>query len=125
MITVETMPAPLYQRLGGREAIAIVVDAFYGRVLVDPELAPYFAGRDLAGLRRHQAAFLAFALGGPSAYHGRTLRRAHAGLGIGDRQFDLVAGHLAAALDAARVPGALAAEVLGHVAALRRDVVGA
>ena len=115
----------LYQQLGGREPIAAVVDDFYRRVLADAELAPFFAGRDLEGLRRHQAAFLAFALGGPNEYRGQTLRRAHTGLGIRDHHFRLVAGHLVAALGACGVPDPLIAAVAGRVAALQGDVVDA
>ncbi len=115
----------LYQQLGGRDAIAAVVDDFYGRVLADAELAPFFAGRDLDGLRRHQAAFLAVALGGPDEYRGRTVCRAHAGLGITAHHFGLVAGHLAGALGACGVPDDLITEVIGRVAALQGDVVEA
>ena len=48
-------------------------------------IAPFFAGIDLGRLRRHQAAFLAAALGGPDAYPGAPLREAHRGRGIGNR----------------------------------------
>ena len=113
----------LYQQLGGREPIAAVVDDFSRRLLADAELEPFFAGRDLEGLRRHQAAFLAFALGGPNGYRGQSLRRAHAGLGISDHHFRLVAGHLVDALGACGVPGPQIAAVVGHMTALQGDVV--
>jgi hemoglobin len=113
----------LYQQLGGHEPIAAVVDVFYRRAMADMELAPFFAHLDMEELRRHQASFLSWALGGPSAYRGRTLRIAHHGLGITERQFGLVAEHLAAALRACRVPEPLTEELIARVAALRSEII--
>jgi hemoglobin len=124
----EDMPMPscphsLYRQLGGYEPIAALVDLFYRRAVADAELAPFFAHLDMERLRRHQATFLAAALGGPVAYKGATLRRAHAGLGITARHFQRVAAHLAAALHACRVPEPLVEAVMAQVAALQDDVV--
>ena len=118
-----TAAGSLYRRLGGHEAVAAIVDVFSRRLAADGELARYFARLDLEGLRRHQAAFLDATLGGPRAYRGATLRRAHQGLGITARDFRLVLDHLAAAIGACGVPEALGAEVLGHVSGLSSEVV--
>ena len=115
--------ASLYRRLGGHEPLAAVVDAFSRRLIVDGELAHYFAHLDLEQLRRHQVAFLDAALGGPHAYRGATLRQAHQGLGITARDFRRSLEHLGAALRACDVPEGLGAEVLGQIAALRGEVV--
>jgi hemoglobin len=114
----------LYEELGGRAAIAAVVDEFYARLLGDAALAPLFAGTDLDRLRRHQAAFLVAALGGPNEYRGRGLRQAHAGMNITAAQFGAVAGHLADALATCGVPALTVETVIGHVAQLQGDVVG-
>jgi hemoglobin len=53
----------LYQRLGGHEAIAAIVDCFSRRLIVDADLAPRFAHTDLEVVRHSQAAVLARALG--------------------------------------------------------------
>lgn len=117
-------PPSLYVRLGGADAIAAVVDAFYARVLADELLSPLFAGKDMAQQRTHQTRFMSYALGGPNQYKGRSMQRAHAGLGITPTQFAAVAGHLAATLRAFAVPEAWIDEVIGHVAGLRNDIVG-
>ncbi len=119
-----TAPPSLYERLGGATSIAVVVDDFYVRVLADDLLTGMFAGVDLAHLRRHQARFIGYALGGPNQYTGRNMRRAHEGLAITPDQFAAVARHLRDALAAAGVPGPAVDEVIAHVAALRDDVVG-
>ena len=114
----------LYEELGGKAAIAAVVEEFYARVLADPTLAPMFAGVDVDRLRRHQAAFLISALGGPNEYRGRGMRHAHAGLNITADQFGAVAVHLSDALAACGVPAPTIATVIGHVAQLQGDIVG-
>lgn len=116
--------ATLYQQLGGKEALAAVVDEFYRRVVADERLAAMFAGTDMARQRRHLAAFLGMALGGPNEYQGRGLRAAHQGRGITGEQFGAVAGHLQDALAAFAVPAPLIATVIGAVAGLQGDVVG-
>ena len=51
---------------------------FSCQVLVDPSLAPFFEGKDLARLRSHQRNFMTMAFGGPKSYSGRTMAAAHA-----------------------------------------------
>ncbi len=114
----------LFEQLGGAGSIAPVVEDFYARVLADEALAPLFVGTDLDRLRRHQARFMSYALGGPNQYSGRNMRTAHEGLGITPAQFAAVARHLGASLAAFGIPGPVIDEVIGHVARLQDDVVG-
>ena len=116
-------PVSLYEQLGGKAGIAAAVDEFYSRVLADERLAPLFVGTDMAQQRRHLAAFLGVALGGPNEYRGRGIREAHRGLGITEAQFGAVAGHLVAALASLGVPEGTITTVIGAVAALQGDVV--
>ena len=88
----------LYERLGGERAIGSLVEAFYGRVLADPLLAPFFAGVETDCLRRMQREFFAAALGGPIGYTGRPLHVVHAGLGIRTRHLARFLEHLTAIL---------------------------
>ncbi len=113
----------LYDRLGGGAAVRSVVDRFYELVLIDPQLRPYFAGIDLAKLRRHQALFISQVAGGPTAYDGRSMEEAHAGRGIDDLAFDRVASHLVEALQEHRVPAAEIEEVVAAVGGLHDVIV--
>ena len=123
---MKTLAAPpsLYERLGGAASIAAGVDDFYARVLADGTLAPLFVGIDMGRLRRHQARFLSYALGGPNQYSGRNMRKAHEGLSIMPGQFAAVARHLGESLASFGVPSPVIDEVIGHVARLQDDVVG-
>jgi hemoglobin len=112
----------IYDAVGGEPALAAVVDDFYERVLVDPELAAFFAGANMNKLKGRQVEFFAAALGGPHTYTGAPMRQAHRGRGIRQEHFDLVAGHLAAALGAAGVPDETISQILGLIAPLAEDI---
>ena len=113
----------IYASIGGAPAVRAAVDDFYARVLADRRLAPFFAGTDLERLKAHQRAFIAAAIGGPEVFGGRDLASAHAGLGIADRDFDAVAGHLAGTLIGLGVPEDTMGQIAGALAPLRDDIV--
>jgi hemoglobin len=72
----------LYERLGGKPVVDSLIDEFYGRVLADPALAPYFSRTSMSSLRRMQSEFFAAALDGPVQYTGRPIIHAHQHLKI-------------------------------------------
>ncbi len=113
---------PLYDRIGGHEAIEVVVDDFYSRVLADEQLAGFFAGTNINRLKGKQAEVLAAALGGPQPYTGVSMKQAHKGRGITMHHFNLVAAHLSDSLTAAGVPDETVAEILAVVAPLAGDI---
>lgn len=115
----------IYDEIGGPDAVAAAVDEFYRRLLADPEVAPYFAGVELARLKSHQRAFIAAALGGPEIYAGRDMAAAHAGLAITGDAFDAVVGHLADTLASLGVPDATIAVIGSVLVPLRDDIVTA
>lgn len=115
--------ASIFDQIGGAGAVAAVVDDFYRRVLGDPLLKDHFAGTDMAKLKAHQRSFVAAALGGPQEYRGRSMRDAHAGLGITPEQFDAVVGHLAAALAANGVADEIIGSIATTLAPLKAQIV--
>ncbi|NHN57951.1 group 1 truncated hemoglobin [Halorussus rarus] len=119
------MSQTLYERLGGRDAIAAVVESFYERVLDDERVAHFFEDADVASLRTHQTQFLASATGGPVEYDGADLETAHAHLDIGAQDFEIIAVHLDEALASFEVPDGERGEVLAAVGELEPAVVSA
>jgi len=113
----------LYNRLGGKPAIEAAVEQFYGRVLGDAMLAPFFANVDIARLKAHQFAFLSQALGGPQQYSGATMARAPARLSIERRHFEAVAAHLVETLRGLGVDEHSVQEVVAAVAPLADEIV--
>ena len=88
-----------YERIGGAKTVASLVDAFYDRVLGDPELAPFFEHADLARLLEMQRMVFSMALGGPETYEGRPLAHAHRGRGITREHLQRFTDHLFATLE--------------------------
>ena len=107
----------LYDAVGGADALRTAVDRFYAAVLADPQLAPYFEGKDVSAIKRHQVLLLTTVLGGPEQYAGRDLGVAHAGLGVTGDDYDRTVAHLVDVLTGLGVEGealeTLQAAVLG------------
>jgi len=117
------MTGTLYDRLGGEEAIAAVVDEFYDRVLADDQLASFFEDVDMERQRAHQTAFITSVTGGPDLYDGMDMRRAHAHLDLQAEDFAAVADHLDDALAEFEVDDEDRAAVMSAVAELEDDVL--
>lgn len=116
----------LFERLGGEAAVQAAVVSFYGRVLDDALLAPFFAGLDVDALIKKQIAFMSMAFAGPHRYSGRDLRTAHAPLvqrGLGDQHFDAIGRHLRSTLEELRVDAGAIAEINSIVESTRVDVL--
>ncbi|RIK99311.1 MAG: group 1 truncated hemoglobin [Proteobacteria bacterium] len=119
-----TRTPTLYDRLGGEAGIAALIDAFYGRVLGDPELAPFFEHASLERLRRMQSAFFGAALDGPVAYDGRSLAAVHYGRGIGLRHFALFVRHLLQTLQAQGLAEEDVLEVIARIDTYADEITG-
>src|SRR5579859_977157 len=69
----------LFDRIGGVPGVMRMIDRFYESVLADPALRPFFEDVEMYKLRRMQYEFFSAALGGPTAYSGRTVQHAYHG----------------------------------------------
>lgn len=119
------MADTLYERLGGEDAIAAVVDEFYDRVVADEQVAHYFEDVDMQAQRAHQAQFISSVTGGPVEYSGAEMAAAHAHLDITPADFRAIAAHLEAALVEFDVDEEDREAVLEEIASYRDDIVTA
>jgi len=121
-------PAPsLYRRLGGREGIAGVVDAFVVNALADPRIGPAFKSLPAAKvgpLKSNIADFICENTGGPCSYLGRTMKESHKGLGLTKDDFDACNAALVKVLDSNGVKAADKEQVMKLVQSLMPDIVG-
>ncbi|SPM28012.1 group I truncated hemoglobin [Mycobacterium terramassiliense] len=115
-------PATIYERIGGHEALEVVVEDFYVRVLADHQLSGFFTGTNMNRLKGKQVEFFAAALGGPEPYTGAPMKQVHQGRGITMHHFSLVAGHLADALTTAGVSSATVTDILSAIAPLAPEI---
>ena len=116
----------LYERIGGYNALAAVVDDFVGRLVADKQFERFFAGHSTDSkkrIRQHILDQFCAATGGPCVYTGRDMKTSHAGLGITDADWNAAAKHLVASLDKFKVPEKEKGEVLTFVSSLKKDIV--
>ena len=118
-------PEPsLYERIGGAATVSSLVDAFYDRVLNDPELAPFFAKTNVRKLRTMQREFFSVALGGPVTYFGKPLAYAHRGRGIERRHFQKFTDHMLATLEAHGLDERDVHDVIDRINMYSSDILG-
>ena len=113
----------LYQKLGGKAALEAVVDAFYVKVLADDRIKHIFADINMEKQGRRQKAFLAAAFGGPVAWTGKDMRKAHADLKLTEENFNAVAENLQKTLEDFKVKKELIDQVMAIAGSVKNDVL--
>jgi hemoglobin len=120
--------ATIYQRLGEEAGIKMVIGDFVGRVVQDPKINGYFLNAKLDGNRLTTCLVLQVAslTGGPQKYPSngcRDMKSTHQGLKISTNDFNDLAGHLVAALQAAKVAQADIDAIVQGVTPTAADIV--
>jgi len=119
-------PAPeptLYERLGGQDAIVAVVDEFIANVAADERINGFFANANIPRLKTLLVEQICAGTGGPCEYTGRSMKAAHAGMGINDADFNALVEDLVKALDKFNVPEKEKNELLGILGPMKADIV--
>jgi len=114
--------ASLYAKIGGCDALEVIVEDFYCRVLDDDHLAGFYAGSNMRCVKGRQVEFLSAVLGGPGPYTGTPMRQVHEGRGITMHHFAMVAAHLADSLCAAGLHPDTITEILRAIAPLAGEI---
>lgn len=115
----------LYERLGGKPAIAAVVDDFIANVAADPRINARFANTDIPRLKQLLAEQICAGTGGPCRYSGRDMKSAHAGMNVTEAEFTALVEDLVKTLDKYKVPTKEKSELLGILGPMKQDIVGA
>jgi hemoglobin len=119
----------LYERLGGVNAIAMVVERFSDAIVENPKLqknpalTEWNESGQLAGLKFMRTLWLCQEADGPFQYTGKELGEAHKDLHITSDEFDEVGAEIASALDHFNVPEREKQEVLAAIVARKDEVV--
>jgi hemoglobin len=116
----------LYQRMGGYDVIAAVVDDFIKQLGQDPAFKRFGGGRSMDSLHRTRQLVvdqICYLAGGPCDYLGRDTKTAHVGLGITQEEWDLSTKHFRTALDDQKVPEPEQKDFLAMIEKLRNDIV--
>ena len=114
--------ATLYQRLGGKPAIAAVVGDAIANAATDARISERFRSTDADRLKASLIEFLCDRSGGPCTYRGRNMADAHEGMLIRDDEFDALVDDLVRALDKHRVAARERGEILGMLARMKNAI---
>jgi hemoglobin len=125
-------PAPqqsLYERLGGVYPIAVVVDDFIDRLLVNDTLNANAAISEARarvpkqGLKFHVTALVCQVTGGPCKYTGRDMTSAHAHLHISAKEWQAMLADFRATLNKFGVPAPEQSELIAIVNSTAGEIV--
>lgn len=116
----------LYERLGGYDAVSAVVESFADKLFNDPRINSFFKGMGTDTRRQFKQKnknLVCNVTGGPCKVISRTAKETHAGLGITEKDFNIVAQHLVDTLNEFKVPEREKKELLDIIASLKPDIV--
>ncbi len=114
----------LYEKFGGEETIAKVVDYLYNElVLKDESINQFYLQTDMEKQIVHQTKFISIALGGPEQYSGKSMSKAHASMNLQPDHFNAIAKHLHDALAHFGVNNADIDQVLTTVSSLQAEIL--
>ncbi|NMG11476.1 group 1 truncated hemoglobin [Brasilonema sp. UFV-L1] len=118
----------LYDRLGGYNAIAAVIDDTAQNVFNDPLIGKYFIGLSTNSKQRLRQLLIdqfTQAAGGPAVYTGRSMKLSHSGIGGGltNAEYDAFVNGIAQALDKNNVNQREKQEVLAFANSFRDEIV--
>lgn len=116
-------PPSLYDRLGGKPALVAVVDDFMVTAAADPRIGRRFRDTDTPHFKAALVEQLCASTGGPCKYTGRSMKDAHAGMGISDGEFNAMLQDLRRALTRHDVPIETQTEVVAALEPMRDEVV--
>ena len=122
-VSTIAQPKSLFQRLGGREALVLVVDEFAARCIADKRINKKFAKSDPARLKHMLVEQLCGATGGPCKYQGRDMKTAHLNMGVTEGEFSALVENLVGALDKFKVKQAEKDELLKLLAPMKPSIV--
>ena len=132
-------PQTLYERLGGEQGIAKIVDEMTQRVIADPRVnferrsvregwfgkyEPWNPSQEnVARFKRHMVEFLSLAAGGPTKYTGRELGALHQGMRISNAEFDAMVGDIKVSMDRLGINQREQRDVLAIIETTRKQIV--
>jgi hemoglobin len=114
----------LYDRLGGKDAITVVIDDFVANVAADKRINARFAKTNIPHLKQMLVEQVCQATGGPCTYTGKSMLEAHKGMKITEAEFTALVEDLTQSLDKHNVPQQEKSELLTALGGMKGDIVG-
>jgi hemoglobin len=122
-------PTSLFSRLGGLNGVALLTDDIINRLLSDPEilanktLQMRARPENVPGLKVQITMLLANLTGGPYEYKGKSMKEAHAGMGVDETQWAAFIRDVRASCDHLKVPKRETDEFVAMFESMKKDIV--
>jgi len=121
------MSKSLYERLGGADGIARIVDDVVEAHMINPLIkARFIPLRDrpdhLAAAKKHLRDFLGMGSGGPETYSGRSMPDTHRGMNISAQEYMAAIDDILVALDKHRIDDQTRKDVLAIAYSLKGEI---
>jgi hemoglobin len=119
-----TAAATLYQRLGGADGIARLVDDIIDTHLANPLVKTRFEKiTDMAHIKKLSREFLTTGSGGPQIYSGKGMVAAHKGMNVSEQEFLVVVDDILAVLNKNSIDADSQKDVLAILYSLNDQII--
>ena len=114
----------LYERLGQKDGITLIVDDVMANHLANPVVRTRFENiKDLDHARRMAAEFFCAGCGGPDPYTGRDMLATHRGMNISEQEYMAVIDDILGALGKHGIDQATQNEVVAILYSLKNEII--
>ncbi|HSP00752.1 MAG TPA: group 1 truncated hemoglobin [Thioalkalivibrio sp.] len=113
----------LYEQLGGRPGIELIVDEFLEALSRDLRVVARFADTNIERFHRMLVEQICELSGGPCEYSGDSMVLVHTGMDISEAEFNAVVENLMLAMERASLPLSAQNRLLAKLAPLRAEII--
>ena len=118
------MTTTLYQRLGGAEGMARLVDDVVAAHLSNPIVKTRFENaKDLPHLKQMALEFFSAGAGGPVSYTGKDMLTAHKGMNINEQEYLAVMDDIVGAMNKNEVNEEAKKDVIAILYSLKGEII--
>ena len=118
------MTTTLYQRLGGADGIARLVDDVITAHLDNPIVKTRFANiKDMEHAKRMAREFFCAGSGGPEPYTGKDMLAAHKGMNISEQEYLAVMDDIVGAMNKHKLDEGTKNDVIAILYSLKGDII--
>ncbi len=113
----------LYQALGQKQGLVVLMDDFGPRLLNDSRMKPFFEKTNQSQLKEGLVNQLCQLSGGPCAYKGPDMKTLHGEMDITKAHFNALVEVLQQSMDAQKIPFRTQNQLLALLAPMNRDII--
>jgi len=113
-----------YHDFGEKKGIEKIVDDLFVYLLKDERTKESFQRLNLDKTKEGLSNFICVTLEGPCKYEGQSMKRAHKGQEITERQFYGMVENMQKAMNKNNIPQRAQNNLLGKLAAMHKDIIG-